>query len=168
MPAVLDRAHEDLRRNQMWLARRRLEGYIGASGYHPEVLELLGDVCWQMGDVPAAGRYWFFTPVDNDAKRTAVEVFVRQNNGRGAQILSQLPRKLVRSRLARYPADVQRRLQILAQSPAPPEKRARALARRAHPRSRFADSFAVALLSVIAIFFLYCFSLGVAELFKSL
>ncbi|QDU59525.1 hypothetical protein Pan216_03540 [Planctomycetes bacterium Pan216] len=169
MPPVIERAHEDLAHGELWRARERLEGYVGSVGYHRQVIDLLGEVCWRMGDVPAAGRYWFFALADSDERRIAIETFVRQCKGDPLQVLAGLPRRLRNSRWHKYPVEVQQRLGRLTQpglerAPRKPANRERRPTSR--PRSKAADGIAFVIVIGVALFFLYCFSLGLAELMR--
>lgn len=164
MPGALDRARLDLANRQLWKARLRLEGYIGSKGYHPEVIEMLGDVCWQMGDALAAGRFWFFTSADRPEKHTAIELFVRQHKGLAMPILSQLPKKLRATHWQSFPDDVQKRLRALT-TPRRLGKRFHSARRRPARRSWVADLLAFSVLIGMGIFFLYCFCLGFKQVF---
>ncbi len=55
---VLARARADLRHGRSWKARDRLAGHL-TSHRDPEALDLLGQVHYDMGDLPAAGAAWF-------------------------------------------------------------------------------------------------------------
>ena len=166
MPEVLERARKDLAHHEPWRARARLEGFIGSCGYQRDVVELLGAVCWQMGDVPAAGRYWFFTPLDRDEKRVAVEQLVRLAGGDPDCVSGRLPRNLRHGRIGRYPIEVQQRLQSL--TPVRANRVARRQRPRSAPRSGAADTLAFGALGAIVLFFLYCFSLGLAQVIRTL
>jgi hypothetical protein len=65
---VLERAREDIADGRLWKARDRLTGALRASPSHQELLDLLGEVHYRMGDLPEAGRYWLLT------ERTGPEV----------------------------------------------------------------------------------------------
>lgn len=165
MAGVIERARRDLADHQLWRARRRLEGFVGSQGYHRDVMELLGDVCDQMGDLPAAGRFWFFCETRDDDQRRAIEQFVRDAGGDPLVIFSQLPRRLRDTRLERFPPDVQKRLRaLLASQPKPlpinihhPRRAGRA------PRDFTVDLFAYSALTLIGLFCLYVFSVGLAH-----
>lgn len=165
MPYVLERARRDLAEGRPWEARRRLEGFVGSKGYDRDVLELLGDVCWRMHDVPAAGRFWFFCPTDSDVKRTAIEIFVREAKGRPESVVSRLPRKLRDARLDRYPIEVQDRLRALGvRWPADRKPATGSPAQRRGSPAR--DYLAFGALTLAGLFCLYCFSVGLAHLFE--
>lgn len=168
MPMVLDRARKDMAAQELWRARRRLEGYVGSQGYNRDVLELLGEVCWRMGDVPAAGRFWFFCPADTDEKREAIQAFVRDAGVDRAAIASRLPRRLRNVRRRLYSSDVQDRLRALGfRTEARPSRVPhRHWDAGPTPRRRVEtkDYLAFSVLTLVGFFFAYCFSLGLAQL----
>lgn len=166
MPPVVDRAQQDIQKEELWRARERLEGYVGSSGYNREVVELLGEVCYRMGDQPAAGRYWFFTLANTPEKQAAIETFVRRHGGMAPQVWSQLPRRLRDHRPTRLPPEVRQRLENLQAAVGP-----RLLRRKASPKRRsnsFSDYLACGLVAVVAVFFLLCFGIGLTQLIKAM
>ncbi|WP_331951098.1 DUF6584 family protein [Pengzhenrongella sp.] len=58
MVGVIERARADLASGQRWKARDRLAGALVAQA-DDELLGLLGEVYFAMGDLPAAGAVWF-------------------------------------------------------------------------------------------------------------
>jgi hypothetical protein len=58
MAGVIERARADLAAGRGWKARDRLAGAL-VDRADDELLELLGDVYFAMGDLPAAGAVWF-------------------------------------------------------------------------------------------------------------
>ena len=171
MAGVLERARKDLARGELWRARNRLEGFVGSRGYDRDVLELLGEVCRRMGDVPAAGRFWFFVAVDRPERLAAVETFVRQHGGGPRQIASALPRRLRAVKTGRLPYEARLRLEKLlaacakatpaSRRPRPPELR------QAGFRLRLAEIPPFLVLTVLLLFLLYCVSLGLQQLFPA-
>jgi hypothetical protein len=147
-----------------------LEGYVGSQGYDRDVLELLGEVCWRMGDVPAAGRFWFFCPADTDAKREAIHAFVCDAGVDRRSIASRLPRRLRNARRHQYSIDVQKRLRALGvgTNVLPPRVRRPRWDAEPTPRRRAAtkEYLAFSVLTLVGLFFAYCFSLGLAQLFS--
>jgi hypothetical protein len=61
MSKALERARTDLEENRLWKARDRLQGAVRAKPYDQEILRLLGEICFRMGDLPSAGSYWYLT-----------------------------------------------------------------------------------------------------------
>ncbi|MGL5865726.1 MAG: hypothetical protein ACRCYX_07605 [Dermatophilaceae bacterium] len=57
-PGPLERARDALDSGARWRARDILEQHVGGQG-DPEALALLGDVLFDMGDLPRAGVAWF-------------------------------------------------------------------------------------------------------------
>ncbi len=57
---AIERARADLTQGRAWKARDRLVGLL-TQRQDPEVLDLLAQVHYDMGDLPAAGALWFVT-----------------------------------------------------------------------------------------------------------
>ncbi len=108
-PPGLARARADLDAGRRWKARDRLQGLVRARPDDPEVLDLLGQVLFDMGDLPAAGRYWYLCERDDDPARRAREAF-EARWGDHASRARQLP---VYAPLAAYPPTVQTRVRDL-------------------------------------------------------
>jgi hypothetical protein len=72
---AFDRAQEDLAAGRAWKARVRLEGALAADPADQRVLELLAEVCFQMQDLPAAGKYWFLTGAIGEDVEAAIKAF---------------------------------------------------------------------------------------------
>jgi hypothetical protein len=166
MPAVVERALQDIDRNELWRARERLEGYIGSTGYDRDVVELLGDVCYRMGDHPNAGRYWFFTPADSSQKQSAIETFVRRCGGAPRMVYSNLPRTLRDRRPTQYPPEVRHRLDSLREAVGP--RAARKPRRKPARHNPAGDALTMLVVGAIALFFLFCFGLGFVQLMKGI
>jgi hypothetical protein len=109
-PPSLSRAKEDLEAGRPWLARDRLESYLAGGVVDQEVLELLGDVLFEMGDLPRAGRYLMLTARD-DERVAATEAALRKRYPKPRELLAYLP---VRVSLDAYPPAARRRLEELA------------------------------------------------------
>ena len=73
MPGALQRAREDLAAGRPWKARERLRSYVNAFPTDEEALELLGEVHYAMGDLPAAGAAWILCERDDERTREAIE-----------------------------------------------------------------------------------------------
>ena len=54
---ALERARDDLAAGRPWKARDRLTGVLANTPADQEALELLGEIAFAAGDLPAAGRY---------------------------------------------------------------------------------------------------------------
>jgi hypothetical protein len=104
---VLERARADVEAGALWKARDRLQGLVRVWPADQQVLGMLGEVLFAMGDLPAAGRCWYLTErtgADVDAAMAAME----RRHGRGAL---ELTRALsVVAPIHAYPPAVQVRL----------------------------------------------------------
>jgi hypothetical protein len=69
-PAI-QRARTELERARLWKARDRLTGYLARAPADQEALELLGEIHYRMGDLPAAARCWFLTERSDEAAAEA-------------------------------------------------------------------------------------------------
>jgi hypothetical protein len=105
---ALERAQADIEAGRLWKARDRLEGYLATNPHDQEALVFLGDVCTQMSDLPAAGKYLYLTESWGDG---AVKDAFEERYGRSAaRMLNALPAK---PPLERYPPEVAARLRHL-------------------------------------------------------
>jgi hypothetical protein len=66
-------ARADLDEGRAWKARDRLDGLL-TTRQDDEVLDLMGEVRFAMGDLPAAGALWFVTGRDDE---TAAQLTLR-------------------------------------------------------------------------------------------
>ena len=109
-PRALARAEADVAAGNLWKARDRLDGLLAQRPADQEVLGLLGDVSFRMGDLPAAGRYWFLTERSGaDVEQAVAAMYER--HGRGPlPLLNVLP---VKPPLDAYPPLVHERLRRL-------------------------------------------------------
>jgi hypothetical protein len=159
MPAVLEKARQDRADGHLWMARKRLTSYISSTGYDRNVLDLLGDICHQMGDEPAAGRYWFFVELRSPHQQQAVSLFLQQSSRRPELIGLQWPAKLREVRPERLPDDARQRLAAIAHLLPKRKPRPVATHRSFTPR----DQLMTAGCMLAALFFVYCFSVGFAQ-----
>ena len=60
-PTGMERVRTDIKEGRLWKARDRLHGLLQADPSNQEILGQLGEVCFRMGDLPQAGRYWYLT-----------------------------------------------------------------------------------------------------------
>ena len=63
------------RRRALWKARGRLNGATANDPHNVALLDRLGDVCFAMGDLPAAGRAWRLSGRDDDRAEAALAAF---------------------------------------------------------------------------------------------
>ena len=89
-----------------WKARERLRSYVNAFPTDEEALELLGEVHYAMGDLPAAGAAWILCKRDDERTREAIEALRDE---------SALLR--VRAPLESWPPVVQERLRAFGAEP---------------------------------------------------
>ena len=111
MLPVLHTARADLAAGRAWKARDRLLGALPAHGADQELLGLLGEVFFAMGDHPQAGRFWALTERDDEAARVARAAFEERTGGLVARQL------VVRAPLETYPPAVATRLRALGVQP---------------------------------------------------
>ena len=86
----LDRVHEDLEAGRPWKALDRLQGMRRTAPADQAVLELLGRVRADMGELPDAGLAWFLTDGD-DPRREEAFAAMRERHG---NVTADIARKL--------------------------------------------------------------------------
>ena len=86
----LDRVHEDLEAGRPWKALDRLQGMRRTAPADQAVLELLGRVRADMGELPDAGLAWFLTDGD-DPRREEAFAAMRERHG---HVVMDIARKL--------------------------------------------------------------------------
>ena len=69
---------------KLWRAREVLTMGVHRSAYDPDALVALGEICRRMGDLPAAGRWFFASGVRKPEFDEALAVFRRRHRDRGA------------------------------------------------------------------------------------
>ena len=106
---VLERAQEELKAGRVWKARDRLEGALANDPANQDVLQLLAEICFRMGDLPAAGRYRFLTEAAGLNVREA-EAALRERSPTRRALFAALPLK---APLDAYPRSVQVRVDAL-------------------------------------------------------
>lgn len=108
--SALDRVRRDLAEGRLWKARDRVTGSLAARPSDPVLLELAGQVFFQMGDLPRAGAYWYLTDRDGPEVEDALAA-LRERHGAGAMgLIGALP---VRDAIEAFPPRVQQRLREL-------------------------------------------------------
>jgi hypothetical protein len=88
---AVERARADLAAGRAWKARDRLAGHL-ADSPDPEALELLGEVHYAMGDMPAAGAAWFGTGRRGKDVDEAIEAWRERHADHFEQMWRSLPR----------------------------------------------------------------------------
>lgn len=115
-PPVVVRALEDRAAGRHWKARDRLFGAVACQPPDQRVLDLLGEVLFEMGDLPQAGRYWYLTERQGPDVDQALAA-LHERFGDGPNLVHALP---VKSPVSAYPPAVRARLETLtAHLPAP-------------------------------------------------
>ena len=104
------RVREDVDAGRLWKARDRLQGCLRAEPANQDVLDMLGAVWFEMGDLPQAGRHWWLTERDDEKAATARTAFYERFGHRAHEVLRSLPRP---ARPEHYPVAVRGRLEEL-------------------------------------------------------
>ena len=89
--ADLTRVNQEILNGRLWKARDRLFGLFSSYPTSQEIIELIGDVFYKMGDLPAAGRFWYLTERDDDLFREAVQAFEERCGANPGIMLNELP-----------------------------------------------------------------------------
>lgn len=88
---TLDRARTEIRSGRPWKARDRLTAAVKHDPANQELLELLGQVYFEMGDLPNAGRFWLLTSRKDNAADTALSAFEERWGGNLGEKLKMVP-----------------------------------------------------------------------------
>lgn len=115
-PSVIGRAQADIAAGELWRARDRLNGSWKNSPTNFEVVEVLGEVYMRMGDLPAAGRWWYLSAVDDERHDAARAAYEARHGGRAEQIRAGLPRLAIDTPI---PDGVRTRLDLIGGQPPP-------------------------------------------------
>jgi hypothetical protein len=92
------------------MARDRLESYVAVGSTDVEALDLLGEILFEMGDLPRAARYWMLTPRNDDQFDQAMAA-LRERYPRARVRLDYLP---LRGPIESYSEVARRRIEGLA------------------------------------------------------
>lgn len=140
--SVVDRARVDLAEGRPWLARDRLQGALVHQPTGYDLLDLLGQAHYAMGDLPAAGAAWFLSNRSDSEAEVATAISALRSRYRSPVAVAQVLR--VRADASRYAAPAAIRLEALANElratgaywhpPAPPWRGKPG--DRTHPRRR--------------------------------
>lgn len=109
--AVIERARADLDAGRPWKARDRLVAAQKHDPWNQDVLDLLGEVYYAMGDHPSAARYWLLTDREGPEVRAVTAAFEERWGHNLGERLKMIP---VRDPIADYPPQVAARLEALA------------------------------------------------------
>lgn len=108
--SVLARAHADVASGRAWKARDRLRGALANQPHDQDILTLLGEITFALGDLPAAGATWWLTERRGDDVDAAWAALEERAGHNAAELLRQIkPRRPV----DRYPAPVAERIAVL-------------------------------------------------------
>ena len=86
---------EELDRGRLWKARDRLLGKLADQPANQDLLGLIGEVYFAMGDLPQAGRYWWLTDRDDDRAGAAATAFYERFGTNEFDVLRALPRPTI-------------------------------------------------------------------------
>lgn len=113
IPPGFQRAKDDFAAGRLWKARDRLHGLVRANPTNEEMFSLLGDVYFEMGDLPQAGRYWYLTIREGVNFDEARNAFEQRFGTQAAQIIEALP---VYARWTEFEPEIRQRLGNLIES----------------------------------------------------
>lgn len=108
---IQERIEKDVARGDYGLARERLLSHLNSKGYDPELLAQLGELCFKMHDLAAAGKYWLASSASGEEVDAAIKLFVRRCGGIPEHTAAQLPRFIRLKSSGGYPASVRERLE---------------------------------------------------------
>ena len=100
------KAKQDVREGRLWKARDRLTGLLATFPADQKVLNLLGEVYFQMADLPQAGRYWYLTDRQGPEVEAALQALV-DRYGSKRNFARAIP---IRAPIDLYPPVVRERL----------------------------------------------------------
>jgi tetratricopeptide (TPR) repeat protein len=88
---VLDRARADIDAGRIWKARDRLTAAFKHDPSNQRLLALLGEVYFEMGDLPHAGRLWILTDREGTKADAALSAFEERWGGNPGEKLKMVP-----------------------------------------------------------------------------
>jgi hypothetical protein len=103
-------AEDEIAAGRLWKAVDRLQGTRAQTPANPRVLELLGRVHADMGNLPSAGLAWFLTD-GKDPRREEAFAAMRERHGGGESLIGALG--VQRVPIAEFPPGAQARLRAL-------------------------------------------------------
>lgn len=113
---AIDRANADVAAGRAWKARDRLQGARSTMPHDQELLGLLGDVAWAMGDLPAAGAAWWLTDRSGPHVDAAFLALSERAGGDPMQLLRMIKPE---PPVTRYPAPAVARVEQLVRNAQP-------------------------------------------------
>ena len=112
-PSAWERVEADIEAGRLWKARDRLHGMLVASPADQKILDRLGELYFQMGDHPQAGRYWFLTTREDESARAAHRALLERFGHNRGTVARNIPALAPHDM---YPDEVTRRLAELGVS----------------------------------------------------
>lgn len=106
----LQRVQQEITSGRLWKAKDRLLGLFSTYPTSQEILGLLGEVLYKMGELPDAGRYWYLTEREDALAQEAFLAFEERCGANPCTMIRQLP---IRRDLYKYGAAALGRLQEL-------------------------------------------------------
>lgn len=110
MSTVRDRVDADLKAGRLWKGRDRLVGLLRVDPANQWALDQLGEIYFQMGDLPQAGRAWYLTARVGPDWEAAEAAFYERYGKTPSDVVAALH---VRAAIDRFPPEVQERLRTL-------------------------------------------------------
>jgi hypothetical protein len=110
--SAADRARVDISEGRLWKARDRLATAVRVWPADQEVLELLGEVHFRMGDLPAAGRFWLPTARTGPEVDAALAAFEERWGSSPGEMLKLVP---LCGEIDDYPETARERLRRLGE-----------------------------------------------------
>jgi Family of unknown function (DUF6584) len=110
---AIEKAKEDVKRGDHWLARQRLDSYLQTTGYDMDVVAELGRISLEMHNAFDAGRYWLTSAETGEDIDGAINLFLRHAGKDRVQAVKHLPKAVRLETLASYPKVAQDRLRTL-------------------------------------------------------
>ncbi len=159
------KARADIEAGRLWKARDRLAGVIRFDRYDQIALDLLGEVHFAMGDLPAAGRHWFLTERSGPDVDRAREALEERYGNDPALILESIP---LGGELERYPALVRSRIDELVEQAGKRGQRLLKARRRYRGRKRVRTETGDFAGCLVAALFIGVLLLGLVELIQLL
>jgi hypothetical protein len=158
---AVERARADLAGGRAWKARDRLTGFL-RDEYDPEALELLGEVHFSMGDLPAAGAAWFGTSRRGEDVDDAIEAWRERHADHFTEMWRSLPRT-VRERPGNKRVEALRRR--AEQAGAAPGARGTSAPADSGQKGAGPDT-AVIIAGILAVLFVVCAVIGAVTLLR--
>lgn len=147
---IQERIERDVARGDYGLARERLLSHLNSKGYDPELLAQLGELCFKMHDLAAAGKYWLASSAQGQNVDEAIQEFMRRCGRIPEHVSAQLPGFVQLTGLDGYPLIARDRINALGLAESI-LRRQQAGGRPRRPTSKFVEFIVVVVtIAVIA------------------